>query len=515
MARILNKVAFSRQIQKIVETENGLIINGHYYNRQNMTPLPFSALPTYGSVYDLSMNQKLILKSTATSRNKTYGDMIVVDQNNPNIKYVFTVSTKGENIQCIIKLNEANGKCEHVNYSLLSGFPTTNGFVKQIAGQNDDFIYLLFETNGHRTYFYAMDKNSLTMTSIKDYGNYFNAYKLYETEENIYLGISNNGMNYIEKYNKLDKTVNRITATTNATSSLAMSTIFTDPIIIDEDHFYTYAIKYSNADAKISIIKFDFDLTLEPDFANVVTDTVVDTTFTDTIAKISSFAANSNIVYEPFITYANNSKKYLNIVAYETYASSTVANYPNYGVYTFLIDEDNNGSLILKNFTNFGNIPLRGFLSSKNNNTAIFASDQSLFFTNFSTDSESFVLSETKNVNPQHLGIDRQENVWYVNGNGEVDLVNSSSVNSVYMTFEKGSYTYDGSDISTYIEVCTKNIDGELIESTLQLTITGEATWNTNNTKTVNIVTSKDDVIQVPLTIKDKGNINILPKVIM
>ena len=515
MAKILNNVAFNRQIQKIVETEKGLVINGHYYNRDNMTPVPFSAVPTYGSCNDLAMNQKLVLKSNAVNKNKTQGDMVIIDQNNPNIKYVFTVSTKGENIQTILKLDESNGKCNYINYVTLSSIPTTNGYVSQVVGQSDDFLFVLFETNSFRTYFYKIDKNSLGLTSIKDYSNYNNVYGLYENENYIYFGINNIGQNHLDRYSKTNNAITRISSTNNGASSLQFDSRFSKIIKIDDEHFYTYSIRYTNAEAKLSIIRFDYDLTKESDYSTMITETVVDTTYTSEIAKIPTFANNYYVIYEPFITYATNGKKYLNISVHEIYPTSTVANYPSYGIYTFLIDESNDGALKLKGFTNFGNTPHRGFLGIKNNNTIVVASDQSLFFANFSTDTESFVLSETKNITPQHVGIDRQENIWYVTGTGEVEFTNSASVNSVCMSFEKGNYVYDGSDLSTYIEVCTKNIDGELIASNLQLIITGEATWNTNNTKTVNIQTSADNVVQVPLTIKDKGNITILPKIIM
>ena len=41
MSKLLNEVAFNRQIQRIVETKKGLIINGSYYKKDTMTPVPF------------------------------------------------------------------------------------------------------------------------------------------------------------------------------------------------------------------------------------------------------------------------------------------------------------------------------------------------------------------------------------------------------------------------------------------------------------------------------------------
>ena len=512
MSQILNNIAFNKNIQRIVETKDGLILNGTYYNKSNMTPVAFSTLPTYGGCYDIAMNKRLILNSysTCSCRTKNQGELIVVDQNDPNIQYVFTNGNRGESIQTVIKIKECNGKCEYISYNVLSNYPGSNGVLLQILGQDNDYIYLMFEYSALRPCFAQMNKNSLTFTVIKTYSSYYWANGIYEPESYIYIPNSYSGKNYINIFDKVKKTLFEYTSVNNSSNSFGLSLGYSDSIKIDENNFYFYGFKYTS-DNKISVIKFEIDLS-NTNFNEAIKETIIDITFTDTISSIPIFSSSYNIHYEPFITIANNKQLYFNIAVYEL-NTSTPANYPKYGIYTFGISND--GNLELKTFLNFGNIVFRGFLGMKDNNTIVGASDQSLFFGNFSSEKEGFVLSETKNVNPKCVGIDKENNIWYVNGSDEVELLNINSVNSLEMTFEKGNYTYDGADISTYIELSTKNMEGNLIECKLLLTIKGDATWNSNNAKTINVLTSIDGIIQVPLTIKNKGNIMIIPQIIM
>lgn len=511
MANILNSVLLNRQIQRIVETKNGMIINGQYYSKSKMTPVPFTTFPTYGSVYDLSMNQKMILKQTVPQRGRTVGDTIISDINNPNIQFIFTNSIKGENIQTILKVSESNGKCELINYKLLSAIPTTNGMVCQIAGQDDNYLYIIFYTNTFRSYLCKLDKQSLEVISIETTGDYSFPFAIYEDHEYIYfMNKMSLNQNAAKRYNKASGLF-ELKTITNDSSNIHFSTRFSDPIWIDETNFYTYSISHSTADAKMKIRRYDFNLNAET-YDKMIAESITEIVWDQGITRLPIFASNGFVHYDPFIVEIND-KKYLNIAVYETSNSATVANYPKYGLYVFEIDETKN--LSFRNFLNFGNIPIRGFVGINGNKTIVVASDQSLFFTEFSESDKKFILNSTINSNPQHVGVDLEENIWVVNGAGEVEILNPTSVRSVLMEFEKSSYSYDGNDISTFIEVIAKNINNENIESKLKLTIKGEAVWTSNNTKVINITTSTTAKVSIPITIKNKGNINILPEIIL
>ena len=74
-----------------------------------------------------------------------------------------------------------------------------------------------------------------------------------------------------------------------------------DSIKIDENNFYFYGFKHYTSDNKISVIKFEIDLS-NTNFNEAIKETIIDITFTDTISSIPIFSSSYNIHYEPFIT---------------------------------------------------------------------------------------------------------------------------------------------------------------------------------------------------------------------
>ena len=509
MSKLLNEVVFNKQIQRIVETKKGLIINGAYYRKDTMTPVPFSFFPTYGSCFDVSTNQRALLGTNLGFRIKNRGNLVVTDINDQEIQYLFLTNTRGENIQNILKIRENDNECKYINNSILSSIPKSNSIVYQVVGQDSTYLYILFDSNGLYKSLCRMNKNTLSVEIIKSYSQYTYTQGLYETENHIYLASSYKGKNTISKYNKVDNSLVDYNSTLNETATTDISFEFTEPIKSNE-HLIIYGLKISSSDTdkQIQIIKIDIDLQ-NTDFSSSITESVVNTVYTDEINSlpvITNFYAH----YEPFITQVDGSR-YLNIAIYDL-LNSTADNYPKYGIYTFKLNDD---SLELKSFLNLGNVPFRGYLTLNDNKILICLTDQSIFFVNFTLASESYIINDNKIVNPKSVGIDLNENIWYVNGNNTVDLMNVTSADSVEISSENSNYTYTGENISTFINVSAKNISGELIATKLSLTIKGEAVWDSNNAKNINVTTSNTEALKIPITIKNNGNITIIPKFIL
>ena len=508
MSKLLNEVAFNRQIQRIVETKKGLIINGSYYKKDTMTPVPFSFFPAYGSCFDLATNQRALLSTGLTFRMKNRGNLVVTDINDQEIQYLFLTSARNENAQNILKIRENDNECKYINNAILSANPRNNSIVYQIVGQDATYIYLLFDSNGLYEYLYRMNKNSLAIENIKSFPEYTFVQGLYETENNIYLASSYTGKNTINIYNKANNTMTSYNSVFNETKSTSISFEFTDPIKLDE-HLIIYGLKYSTTDKQIQIIKMDIDLQ-NADFNSSITESIVDVTYNDEINNLPAITDYYTTHYEPFITQIDGSR-YLNVAIYDVY-NTTPANYPMQGIYTFKFNDD---SLELKSFLNLGNTAFRNYIAINDNKNLLCLTDLGIFFTNFSSASESYIINDNKTVNPKSVGVDLNENIWYINGNGTVDLINGTSADSVEISSEKSNYTYTGENISTFINVSAKNINGELISTKLSLTIKGEALWDSNNTKNINVTTSDTEVIKLPITIKNNGTITIIPKFIV
>ena len=509
MSKLLNEVVFKRQIQRIVETKKGLIINGAYYRKDTMTPVPFSFFPTYGSCFDMSINQRALIGTGRRFKLKNRGNLIVTDTNDQEIQYLFLTNARDENTQNILKIRENDNECKCIYNSILNATPTDYSIVYQVVGQDATYVYILFDSSGLCEYLYRMNKNTLGMERIRSFTQYTYVQGLYETENYIYLASSYKGKNTISKYNKVDNSIVDYNSTLNETATTNISFEFTEPIKSNE-HLIIYGLKSLTLDTnkQIQIIKIDIDLQ-NTDFSSSITESVVDTVYTDEINSLPVII-NYYAHYEPFITQVDGSR-YLNIAIYDVY-NSTTDDYSKHGIYTFKLNDNN---LELKSFLNLGNVPFRGYLTLNDNKTLICLTDNSIFFVNFTLASESYIINDNKVVNPKSVGVDLNENVWYVNGNNTVDLMNVTSADSVEISSENSNYTYTGENISTFINVSAKNISGELIATKLSLTIKGEAVWDSNNTKNINVTTSNTEALKIPITIKNNGNITIIPKFVL
>lgn len=100
--------------------------------------------------------------------------------------------------------------------------------------------------------------------------------------------------------------------------------------------------------------------------------------------------------------------------------------------------------------------------------------------------------------------------------NTEIYLINSYPT-AIDIEFENNDFIYNGSPINTFINVEAINEHGNRMICILQLHIDGIGMFGdniknctfTNGNKTIDIVTSSIDKIQVPIIITDRGSINI------
>ena len=88
MTKLLDGVSFNRQIQRVVETKKGLIINGSYYRKNTMSPVPFSFFPTYGSYLDMATSRRFLVNSGISVNTKNRGNLVTTDINDSEIQYL-------------------------------------------------------------------------------------------------------------------------------------------------------------------------------------------------------------------------------------------------------------------------------------------------------------------------------------------------------------------------------------------------------------------------------------------
>ena len=60
MTQILDKYSLKNSNCKVVETNDGVILNAHYYDKSTMTPQPLTTIPLEGTALDLCLSKRII-----------------------------------------------------------------------------------------------------------------------------------------------------------------------------------------------------------------------------------------------------------------------------------------------------------------------------------------------------------------------------------------------------------------------------------------------------------------------
>jgi hypothetical protein len=518
MAKILDtKVLNTYPVQRIVEASNGYIVNGCYYDKNGLTPRPFQLFPVYGSANDLAMNQNFYRAgSPEYSLNKTFGDMVIVDSEDPTITYSFSNGQRDNTYIWIHKIKETTDKVEELASTAWTSAstPSTYSYPQQCLGQDACYLYMVFTcNNSYYSTFYRINKITLEMTAVLSMNAYSICMKVKENSNYIFYAYQvYYGTASFYRYNKLTGANDTMSIQPKA-STLAFGAVPSTEISIDKDHGYSYMIHHNNAKSVLYFTRFDMDYTQSVATAVAKeTDCNIDwgSSGITTIPFVGSAYA---FMYELFITTSTTGKKYLNVAVHEN-NSNTAANFPKYGIYTFLIDATTK-DLVYKGFTNISTICFKGFLGIKNNEFLVCATDSSIIYATFDEASEKFVVSDTNNCSPKFIGIDLSENIWFVNGANEVEMVSPFIPTSVNLAYEKDTYKYEGEAIDTYITIEAKNYNGSNIVATLDLQIKGNGIFTSNNTKSVREATLSTGVKKIPIQITGAGNVVVYPKLVL
>lgn len=496
------------QVQKVVETASGFIMHGHYYNKSNMVVKPFKLFPTLSSIYDLSLSKKLVLNSNFVHHFKTIGDTIVVDRYDPTITYVFTIDIRN-NGHKMLKIRESSDSVDLLLSKDFGAIPTTYPMVSCYLGQDTTNLYYVITCSGFHDYFVKIDKISLTMTIVDDLSSYSWVTPLKENATHIYYGVKQGyGTNIIKRYNKSTAVIETLPVTAR-TSNIYFSTRYTLPITVSDAEMYTFAISHIQAANRFDIYRYKFDTT-QSSLTSIMIEELCTINWNSTVTKLPVLASTANVHYEPFITTAPISgKKYLNIAVYEIQNSSTAANLPYYGIYTFLIDMPTN-TLTFKSFTQPSVDYFRGALSVKGGNHLICATPGSTIFMIFNETTESFQVTQTIANLPYHIGLDQLDGIHLINSLTELDYYDLKvPVSNIYIKPETSNYAYDANGTGlTYCTIRCQNYTGDYIDTNLQLTITGPALFASNNSATI-IAPISAAGTQVQIKVTGPGPINI------
>jgi hypothetical protein len=518
MARVLDAISFNLPVQKVLETAEGYIINGHYYDKATLTPKPLKAFPSFGDIADLSMSNKKINRWSSNNNNcqESKGNNIVVDSVDPTICYVNTLGVRTMDTTHLLKIREKDGNVELITYKNygIRGIGGVSALFKDYLGQDEDSIYysISSSTTGGATTIVKISKYDLSFVNILALGTYASSSFLHETADHIFYTKDHYTENRMYRLNKSTNINEIITSYTTRASTIQYWKNVTKPIFVTPEKAYSYSMIHTQVGPRVYPLRYKIDFT-KSSLGDIVVEEEPTITWGSTVTGFPVFTSSVLFKYEGFITEASSGAKYYNVAIYEGSMVSTLVNIPVYGIYTFLIDEDYN--LIFKSFSQPSNSVWRGFLGVRNNTFLIATTDESTLFLNFDEGSEMFKVTESINNQPTHVGVDLLENIWTVSAIGEVEMFSPFIPTSIDVKYDKELYKYDGNEIDSNITIEAKNYNGVRIEADIELTIKGDAVFTSNSSKIILATTSLSGPYIIPVKIKGPGNITIFPKLVM
>lgn len=549
MALVLKADTSTITVPKVIETKNGMIFNGHYYNKDNLAPVAFEYLILDKNCVRNTLNTNKRLRPTALSSCSEIWneDTIIADKYEPNIFYSIIYNKSDFNI---VKYKEAQNKIE-----LITSINIDSGYDKYL-GQDKRYLYYSFRgseaMSGSTNYIFngktisgfnkvsafiqigKIDKQDLSNTQLnKCYYFYRDGFlsiptviEIYEDSNYIYYGsFTSIVTNYFGDRTRipLKLVIYRIVKSNSFIEEIKSDIqISTDEIYnfidnkdvfkISDNAIGFYLLNLSSEANEINpfkLIKVNFD---EMVVDNMITVEEVTFTWNDQIKQsLSVFPDGVLYSYETFITKVNN-KSYISIIMYQNADQYVTEQIVNQGIYTFEIIDFNN--LKLTNYNRISDSVLKGYLLSKDRSFLIVSSANNTIFMKFDTEKGCFKITSTIEEVPLSIGLDLSERVWIMKADNEVDVYSMSNPTDFNMKFEKDYYDYVGTNIETFITIEAKNFLGEYININVELTIDGNAKFKDNSSSVIKITTPSDGELNIPVIITGSNQITVCPKIL-
>lgn len=519
MAKVLDSTTINGLVQRMIETNNGYIIQGNYYDKSTLSPRPFKSFIAYGDSQDLSFNQSMFCQTTnmGYSPSKTMNGMVITDSENPDITYVFSNYQRGNTTFYIMKIKETADNVNLIAKGGLDGsaLPSTYSYIQQYMGQSKDYIFVIGTCyNSSYFNFYRISKTTLGIESLMSNTPYTFAMKFRENSNYIYWGYTTDYCaTHMVRYNKLTNAMEDMGVPTHQ-SPQVMYTVMSPELKIDDNTGIVYEFHVDSTSTKFDFYKDVLDYSQSVANATVKQTAMTINWGSTGLTSMPMFQAARTIKYEPFFTTTSSGKKYLNISVSTVGNEVPPSNFNKLGIYTFAID-DTTHELTCTAFVNVTSAVYRNFLGIKNNEFLVCHSDTALIYMTFDEANQKFIVADTNSCTPWYVGIDLSENIWFVNAAYEIEMISPFIPTTVNVNYEKESYKYEGDNIDTFITIEAKNYNGSNIAVTLDLQIKGSGVFTSNNAKTIRDVTLTTGTKNIPVQVTGAGNLVIYPKLVL
>lgn len=525
MTRILDNAIVNQAQAKYIELRKGILINGQYYLKENMQPVPFNQVTL--NIKNMGTHRKLIVDKSinyadAFEDHHSYNccnSNIHFDESDENVTFILVNNAIYTNL---IRFEEKDNKCMQTHCIELS-----NTISMQALGiyEKDEVLYVgVKNTASAQTLnlYNKLDLNFIRSINSEATGNqnyrHGHASKL---TNNLYYQSACAFMSYSYYSEKQNKALMMKWGSTPSTSNY-LQLAHND--LLEETNEYIDVINFTaNAMATHSFLKImqiarfnketelwsnvyiTIDYSKDPDFKDneyYTTSTFNSDTFIRTID-------NRTFV---FVYYRCNVASNSKIMTYEIIKEESevdgtiVINTKVERIKTQHFPEGQCGKIIY----NGKNEKLKFYGHCSENVRSLMTSIYS-----YELNEETLEFEKTMSIEGQfyEFGFDKERNLFVVNSDYSVDKYNTRTVSNFEAKFETELYEYIGEDIETNLIITTKNLQGDLLKKEVKLDIKGNAKFKATDNKTIIVSTSDTEEIKVPVIITGAGSLNVFPKI--
>jgi hypothetical protein len=185
------------------------------------------------------------------------------------------------------------------------------------------------------------------------------------------------------------------------------------------------------------------------------------------------------------------------------------------GVYTFRVNQAKTEATYVSSYQAIGGA-LHGFMPLNSTGTKILISTPTSYhIAIFDSEAEEWKITYESMTTLKSIVKTDDDMIYALTQNNELICQDLEGATTIDFTFEKTSYQYNDSDIVSYIELWSKNSEDEYVETSVKLTLQGNAVWQSNGLQTLTVTTSDEGKLTVPFVIKGQSTINVSVDVVL
>lgn len=531
MSKILDTNYITTYTPRMIELRKGFIINGQYYLKDNMQPIPFNFVTynnnylTYDGTSSLILDRRISYNQHCTE--STFGEHsgVLFDSEDERVTYVLT---KAYSYHYLIKYQEENNRCKQVAvYTLTSSnyyaFPLT-------ITETDEGIEVYMTGQAFTSTINIFNKNDLSL--IRSYTttglSHSTSYQ-YDSES-----VISGDFRYKAGYGD-----NRFTFYSRKSSAMKYQKV-EDPSSSDSSNYRNrlhYNGPWEESDREVSAI---YPVSSSASAAGYIAKMIhvkydKETELYNT-KEIKVIAGNPDTVGHDTNTYFATTSGWNSDIFYKTISGKRymfIYNRHSYNVtssrmmvfkYKEITEEENENVFELIKIQSFptgqsGRIihfmdekKLR-FYGSVRSSSSASATFSSVYC--YELDESTLEFVKTFNVDGviREFGFDKDRNLYVYWSDNSVSKYNEKTASNFNARFEEGLYEYQGEDIKTNLVISTTNLQGDYLAKEVKLDIKGNAKFKENGLKSITVNTKTDKELNIPVIITGAGSLNIFPKI--